>query len=474
MKKIVSKYLITFISGVMQILGGVLLTKFAYDYLKIEQLNLWFLIIATFPIMSLMELGANVTMPRILSVKNAELEDKYKFIFEFISASLIIYLTISLLCLATFTYAYIYALINLDELKIILSLVFVGIFRIVGNISHATLYSMGNNQYEKIVRIINIILMLVIGLLCLKLEMGVYSLIIALLMSSLASIFINLKKLNKLTEKITQKPSIKWENLKKLLSKSIRYLGIGTPGLIVYNSSAFIIASKLDAQSLVEYGIIQQIVAGISMVAFLPISLNLPSIVDDNKINNNKNLEKMIENIALISALSFSLMAINFEFVMNIWLNQQNQYISVFAMLYFTIMFVEWLQSSLTTVSMAVGNLNYITTTILSGIMVLILMPILIGWYGLIGVPIAIFIAQCTTCHPYNIYISLKTLKLNFIKYLLCVVPSILVIILMIIVNLFLERLNIELIIKFFSSIFFGLLLISLVYIKNNLTGKLL
>jgi len=333
---------------------------------------------------------------------------------------------------------------------------------------------MGNNQYEKIVRIINIILMLVIGLLCLKLEMGVYSLIIALLMSSLASIFINLKKLNKLTEKITQKPSIKWENLKKLLSKSIRYLGIGTPGLIVYNSSAFIIASKLDAQSLVEYGIIQQIVAGISMVAFLPISLNLPSIVDDNKINNNKNLEKMIENIALISALSFSLMAINFEFVMNIWLNQQNQYISVFAMLYFTIMFVEWLQSSLTTVSMAVGNLNYITTTILSGIMVLILMPILIGWYGLIGVPIAIFIAQCTTCHPYNIYISLKTLKLNFIKYLLCVVPSILVIILMIIVNLFLERLNIELIIKFFSSIFFGLLLISLVYIKNNLTGKLL
>ena len=444
LKKQMFSYFVTFGAGLVQIFSSIFLLRLAFIYLDLNELKLWFLIIAAVPLISMLELGANLTLPSKLSAIRKDMTAQKNIILCFLTISIGLAIILLVLTSIISMYAEWVGAISLNEFWLIIAFLIASIIRMVGNILQATLFSLGDNDFDKLLRIIVTGCTVLFAYIALFFDFKIYALPLSWALTGLISILVSKNRLKEKWKLIFDNYKINKIDINSLLKTSIQYLGFAIPGLLIFNSTAFIIAAKLPPESSVSFGLVQQIVAGVSLLATIPVTLSTASLagkyISDLKVAQEL-LLKTLRLVLIISSCCLITIFINQEILLKYWLGKSVLIPVDFIALYFFMMVLEWQQSSFTAATMATGYFNFALITVLSGLLVTFSMPIFIHKYGLIGVPLAILMAQCMSCHPYNLYISFTkykiTLRLYVEKVLIKTMPAVLTLVIIYLVQIY-------------------------------------
>ena len=414
-------YSITFGAGALQIISAVILSRVAFQSLVESDLKLWFVMMAAMPFVSLFELGANVVLPHRFAQASYKPDAISTLMASFIAAVTLVLsgvLTLGILaCIATIWLE----LIDPTLAPLLIALALAAMLRVLGNVLQGGLYAMDDNNYEKIIRIGSVAAMFVTGATGLTLGCGLYSMPIAWASAALVSITLSLSRLRKHWRLQVQGIQLHWATVKEMLASSSRYIAIALPGQFVFNATPFIIAAQLPASFSISYGLTQQLIVGIALVAGLPITIIVPRLAAQyrNSVTAaSSTLLNTTRNAALIAACCLVIVGLNRFEILSIWVGRPVHIDSAFIAIYFFAMFIEWQQTALTTAAMATGNFRFVLVTTASAALVLGTMPVFISWFGFTGVPLAILTAQSLTCHPHNYALALRIYRISFLHYL--------------------------------------------------------
>lgn len=414
-------YAITFGAGALQIIAAVILSRVAFQSLAESDLKLWFVMMAAMPFVSLFELGANVVLPHRFAQASYKPDAINTLMANFMAAVALVLsgvLTLGIIVCITAVWL---ELIHPTLATILIALGLAAILRVLGNVLQGGLYAMDDNNYEKTIRIGSVVAMFITGVTGLTLGCGLYSMPMAWTAAALLSITLSLTRLRKHWRIQFRGVHFHWTAVKEMLASSSRYVAIALPGQLVFNATPFIIAAQLPASFSISYGLTQQLIAGIALVAGLPITIIVPRLAAqhrDSVAAAASTLLNTTRNAALIAACCLVVVGLNRFEILSIWVGRPVHIDSAFIAIYFFAMFIEWQQTALTTAAMATGNFRFVLITTASAILVVGTMPMFINWFGFTGVPLAILTAQSLTCHPHNYALALRIYRIRFLRYL--------------------------------------------------------
>jgi hypothetical protein len=414
-------YIVTFGAGALQIVAAIFLSRIAFQYLVEGELKLWFVIMAAMPFISLFELGANVMLPHKLAAVSDDPQAITSLMASFVAGVVMVLASVLSLGVLACVMGVMLELIQLSTAFLIIFLGLAATLRVLGNVLQGGLYAVGDNNYDKSIRIGSVIVMFITAASGLVFGLGIYSMPLAWASSAIFSIALSLFRFYKRWQVNLRGFHLHWFEVKVMLASSIRYLAIALPGQMVFNSTPFIIAAKLPAAFSISYGLTQQLVAGIALVVGIPTMLSVPRLASLHNIAKSEaasTLLRTTRNTAVIAACCLAMVGFNHLEILSIWVGRPVNMDSTFIGIYFLVMFVEWQQTTLTSAAMATGNFNFILVTIASAILILLMMPIFIDWFGFVGIPLAIFAAQSLTCHPHNFRLAMRIYNIDFFRYL--------------------------------------------------------
>lgn len=413
-------YAVTFSAGISQIVSAIILSRVAFQQMGAGELRIWFLMMALWPFISLFELGANVVLPhRFAAVHyapdriSAVASDFFAAVLTVIGGGALLYAVAG--PLATYMFD------NMDILPVASALFVAAALRVCGNALQSMLYAAGDNFYDKVLRIGSTLIQTAAGIAGLKYDLGLFSLPLAWGSGALLSIALAVARQRRRWHLILGVSRVSREGTRDLLATALRYFGIAIPGQIVFNATPFIVAAMLPAVYTISYGLAQQLVAGISLLTSLPMTVAAPRLARLHHESSDAAglaLLRALRFGAIISIHCLLVVGLNQDAILSLWTGKSIHIHTIFLAVYFGMMFIEWQQSAMTTAAMATGNFKFVTVTAISALLVLTTMPFFINWWGFAGVPVAILVAQCLTCHPHNIRLALRIYRLHFRQYL--------------------------------------------------------
>lgn len=415
-----STYGITLASGVAQILVAIYLSRAALSHLVHGELRIWFLMMAVMPFISLFELGANLVLPHKIAAVKYDPAAVGEIATNFLVTVLIVLFAGTTLGLVSLLVCWELQVLSGEAAVLLGALALAAAIRVVANVFHGLLYAQGENIYDKSLRVAATLMLAVVAGAGLNSGMSLWAMPAAWTSAGLLSIIVALYRQHARWHVRLSPESIRIPAVHGLLKESGRYILIALPGQLVFNATPFMIAARLPTEYTVAYGLTQQLLAGISLVVNLPITVAAPKLAEtyqrDLPAARELLLTTMI-NAGIIAAASLALVAGSIDSITFFWLGKHVPIDPWFVALYFSVMFVEWQQTTATTATMATGNFKFILVTVGSAILVLVSMPWFIGSVGFVGVPLALLFAQGLTCHPHNFWLAFKTYRVRFLKY---------------------------------------------------------
>jgi O-antigen/teichoic acid export membrane protein len=416
-----STYGVTLVSGVAQILVAIYLSRAAFSHLPESELKVWFLMLAVMPFIGLFELGANVVLPHKIASAEYEPEAVGNIATNFLTTVLIVLLAGTALGLAGLWACSKLNILADDAVRLLAALMLASAVRVIANVFHGLLYAQGENVYDKSLRVVATITLAVVAGVGLNSGMSLWAMPLAWCSGGLLSIGAALYRQHTRWHVRLRFRFIQPDAVKRLLKESLRYLVIALPGQLVFNATPFIIAARLPTAYTVAYGLTQQLLAGISLVVSLPITVATPKLAETYQRERTEARDLLLTtltNAGIISAACLCLVAVSVESITFLWLGKQVSIEPAFMTLYFVVMFVEWQQTAATTATMATGNFKFALVTVVSAGLVLATMPWFISKIGFLGVPVALLVAQSLTCHPHNFWRAFQTYQIRFTDYL--------------------------------------------------------
>jgi O-antigen/teichoic acid export membrane protein len=415
-----SNYAVTLAAGLGQILASIYLSRQAFHYFVNQDLKIWFLMLAAMPFLSLFELGATVVLPHKLAEIHYEPQGMARVASNFVATVCLVIVTVLLVGTAALWACATNSILTVHAAILLEALGIGSAIRILANVFHGLLYAQGDNQYDKSLRVVSTIVMAVTITIGLHANLSLWAMPIGWAFSGLTSICMCLMRQYRRWNVGLTPRYIAGAQVIATSKEALRYVLIALPGQLVFNATPFIIASRLPAEYTVAFGLTQQLIAGIALIANLPITVTAPvlaSMYQHDKLSAREMLLITMSNVAIIAGAALCLVAMSVDTITSLWTGRHVAIGPVFLASYFFVMFVEWQQTVATTATMATGNFRFVTVTVASAALVLLLMPQLIGFTGFIGVPLALFIAQSLTCHPHNFWKAFRTFHVELIQY---------------------------------------------------------
>jgi O-antigen/teichoic acid export membrane protein len=416
---LIVNYLITITSAISGIISSVVVSKFAFLYLNESSLRLWFLLAATLPFISLLDLGALSVIPaEVATKKNCSLK-----LHSYIGSYLLVAVSGLFVFLILFC-----VMVHYDVLKTIdtylleIELFIFGVaLRIFSNIIQAFLYSLDGNKQEKIIKIISTFVMTLLSCVLIISGLGLLSISIAWLASAITSIALTCYCLIKYHKIHFFYLEAKLDYTKEIIKKAGHYLSFAMPGLFIYSILPYYVALRLPAEYTIQFGLAQQISNAVVVFATLTTTIYIPKLAQIYVSNKIEARELLISNsIIVCSKITVLLIGIylNIDLIMNMWIGRQFVFDKAFLLIYFIAVWFEVMQTTLTSASMAAGFTKYGLVTIMSAIILSMTIGVAITYFSFAGVAIAVLISQSLTCHFFNVRKALDLYSLRFSAYL--------------------------------------------------------
>jgi O-antigen/teichoic acid export membrane protein len=273
-----STYGITLASGVVQILTAIYLSRAAFNHLPQAQLKIWFLMLAIMPFIGLFELGANVVLPHKIASVKYEPAAVGEIASNFLVTVLIVLLAGTALGLVSLWVCWEFQVLSSQAAMLLGALVLAAAVRVVANVFHGFLYAQGENVYDKSLRVAATLTLAVVAGVGLHYGMSLWAMPLAWASGGLVSIVAALYRQHTRWHVRLSLQYIQAAAVQRFLKESVRYIFIALPGQLVFNATPFIIASRLPTEYTVAYGLTQQLLAGISLVVSLPITVAAPRL----------------------------------------------------------------------------------------------------------------------------------------------------------------------------------------------------
>jgi len=423
-------YAITLAAGVSQIVASVYLSRQAFKLFDVPDLKIWFLMLAAMPFLSLFELGATVVLPHRLASVEYRAGEVGEIASNFIATVLLALacaLTVGALTLWASTRCGLLA----EHAALLLAVLgAASAVRILANVMHGLLFAQGDNLYDKSLRVVSIVVMTTVITAGLFAGLGLWAMPLGWAAAGITSIFASLYRQRTRWQVRLHYLHVRRANVVATTREAMRYVLIALPGQMVFNATPFIIASRLPAQYTVAFGLTQQLIGGITLMVSLPITIATPRLAATYRVDKAGARAILLDtmgNVAMISATALALVAGSVDQITHAWIGQVVPISGVFLAVYFSVMFIEWQQTTATTATMVTGNMNFVTVTIVSALIVVSTMPVLIGYFGFLGVPLALLFAQMLTCHPHNFWKAFRAYEISLANYLPKLVPAFLV-----------------------------------------------
>lgn len=423
-------YAITLAAGVSQIVASVYLSRQAFKLFDEPDLKIWFLMLAAMPFLSLFELGATVVLPHRLASVEYRAGEVGEIASNFIATVLLALagaLTIGALTLWECTRG---GMISGHAASLLAMLGIASAVRILANVMHGLLFAQGDNLYDKSLRVVSILVMTAVITAGLFGGLALWAMPLGWAAAGITSILASLYRQRTRWHVRLHYLHVRRANVVATMREAMRYVLIALPGQMVFNATPFIIASRLPAQYTVAFGLTQQLIGGITLMVSLPITIATPRLAATYRVDKagaRAILLTTMGNVAMISAAALALVAVSVDQITHAWIGHVVPIGNIFLAVYFGVMFIEWQQTTATTATMVTGNMNFVTVTIVSALLVVTTMPVLIGYFGFLGVPLALLFAQMLTCHPHNFWKAFRAYQISPANYLPKLLPAFLV-----------------------------------------------
>lgn len=422
-------YAVTFAAGVSQIVASVYLSRQAFKLFDEPDLKVWFLMLAAMPFLSLFELGATVVLPHRMAAVEYRAGDVGAIASNFLATVLLALagaLSIGAIVLWASTRG---ELLTGHAASLLAVLGVASAVRILANVMHGLLFAQGDNLYDKSLRVVSILVMTAVITAGLVGGLSLWAMPIGWAAAGMTSIFACLYRQRTRWNVKLHFQHVRRDSVITTMRESLRYVFIALPGQLVFNATPFIIAARLPAQYTVEFGLTQQLIGGITLMVSLPITIATPRLAATYRIDKPKAREILLAtmgNVAMISATAMALVAVSSDQITSAWIGHVVPIGEIFLAMYFCVMFIEWQQTTATTATMVTGDMNFVTVTIISAVLVISTMPVLMNHFGFFGVPLALLFAQMLTCHPHNFWKAFRAYQISPAKYLPKLLPALL------------------------------------------------
>ena len=439
-------YSITFGAGVIQVLAAIILSRVAFGILGEYDLKLWFVMLAILPFITLLEFGANIVFPHHFASVSYEPKRVSPIIASLLCTVLILLSLAFIITLAFCGLAAWKHWLNAGVGRVVVCLALAAGLRVIGNVLQGALYALGDNNVEKIIRLLSTCLMAFVAVVGLKAGLGIITMAIAWAAGAILSIIFSLVRMRSRWAIRILLSEIEIERMKFLLPNSLKYISIALPGQFVGNVIPFIIAANLPAQYSIQYGLTQQMMAGATLLVSIPMTVSLPRLAaecHENLVVATRRILSIVRLAAIIAVVVLVVIGAGRKEILRLWLGKTIDIGPWFIVLYFSAMFIEWQQSAFTTATMAYGKFNFIIVTCASACIVTLGMPRFIHHLGFTGVPVALLVAQGLTCHPHNYYQAFKTFHIHVKEYIYHLRTAIISFIILSIIILLLNFINV-------------------------------
>lgn len=423
-------YAVTLAAGVGQILASVYLSRQAFKFFDEADLKIWFLMLAAMPFLSLFELGATVVLPHRLAAVEHRANEVGAIASNFI-ATVVLALACALSLGATALWICTRGgLLAAHAASLLSMLGLASAVRILANVMHGLLFAQGDNLYDKSLRVVSTLVMTAVITAGLHGALSLWAMPLGWAAAGTTSICAALYRQRMRWQVRLHARHVRRASVAAAMREAMRYVFIALPGQLVFNATPFIIASRLPAQYTVAFGLTQQLIGGMSLVVTLPVTIATPRLAAAYRVDKagaRAILLGTMASAAMISAAVLALVAVTIDQITGAWIGHVVPIEGMFLALYFCVMFIEWQQTTATTATMVTGDMNFVTVTVVSALLVVSTMPLLIGHFGFLGVPLALLFAQMLTCHPHNFWKAFRAYRINPAIYLTKLVPALVV-----------------------------------------------
>ena len=288
---------------------------------------------------------------------------------------------------------------------------------LLGGSALAGLYGLGRVATEKLIRSASLVVGLALTAAALMFNWGILGLAIAWLMQGAVTGVLGWYYLRRALPDIFRLScSPNWELAKKLAGPSLKFALIQLGAIFILQSANPLIAITLGTSAIPPYEALSKIAATMMTLALLIVNSSAPYFSMAYAAGEYDDLRKLLARnlqlgIGLIIVLG-AFVAVNGDRVVAVWLGRSRfaGFFVLWVLLFMVLLEVHHVIFA--TAVMAAGQIVFVWAALISGALNLILALSLVGRFGLLGIALAIAIAQLLTNNWYVPYVSVRLFKI--------------------------------------------------------------
>jgi len=412
---------------ITSVLAGIIQFRLIVQSLPPDLAGLWLLFVTVGGYVMFFDLGISPTIGREISfclgVSNLTEEQRVQHISELLvtlwRSFRILALAAGLLCVAIGeSFIVLYVSNNKTTVEWAWAVFSIGAaLTLLSGTALAGLYGLGDIAAEKIIRCIALLTGLGLTFVALRLNQGIFGLAVAWTTQAVVMGILGWYRLRDLFPQLQTtacKPN--WRLARKMVSPSLKLASVQLGAILILQSANPLIALTIGTAYIPAYEAISKIAVTMMTMALLIVNSSSPFLSMAFAAGElDKMLLLLIRNLRLgvgLMVVLASFMAVNGDRIIAVWLGP-----SAFAgypvlCVVLAMVLLEVHHVIFATAVMAAGRIVFVWSALASGIINIALAVILVRDYGLLGIAVAIAIAQLLTNNWYAPYVAIRLFRI--------------------------------------------------------------
>lgn len=289
---------------------------------------------------------------------------------------------------------------------------------LIGGSALAGLYGLGRIATEKLIRSVSLTVGLALTAATLMFDWGILGLSIAWLIQGALAGGLGWYSLRRAFPEIFDRSfSPNWMLAKKLISPSLKLALIQLGAIFILQSANPLIAVMLGTSAIPPYEALSKIAATLMTLALLIVNSSAPYFSMSYAAGEYDNVRELLaRNLQLgvgIIIILGAFVAINGDRIVAVWLGRSKfaGFFVLWVLLFMVLLEVHHVIFA--TAVMAAGQIVFVWAALIAGALNIILAISLVGRFGLLGIALAIAIAQLVTNNWYVPYVAVRFFKIS-------------------------------------------------------------
>jgi O-antigen/teichoic acid export membrane protein len=289
---------------------------------------------------------------------------------------------------------------------------------LLGGSALAGLYGLGRVATERLIRSASLTAGLALTAAALMFNWGILGLAIAWLIQGALAGGLGWYYLRRAFPEISDRSfTPNWMLAKKLAGPSLRFASIQLGAILILQSANPLIAFMLGTSAIPPYEALSKIAATLMTLALLIVNSSAPYFSMSYAAGEYDNVKELLARnlqlgVGLIIILG-AFVAINGDRIVAVWLGPSKfaGFFVLWVLLFMVLLEVHHVIFA--TAVMAAGQIVFVWAALISGALNVVLAISLVGRFGLLGIALAIAIAQLLTNNWYVPYVAVRLFRIS-------------------------------------------------------------